>query len=128
MLYYSTPSPSAGHRNPDISMPYAFLVVDIISEEIVYLEKKVIDDTRQSGASLASFQFTPEEMIKLRQIYEETVPDVFSWYWEDVSLSKKQIEIIKGFIQMNEILMEAPLVGEYRKINPHFFEWLKKNQ
>lgn len=133
MLYYSIPSEIGGHINPDINMPYAYIVVDTKKEEIISYEQKEISDSRVPARFIAKITESMDREMKKyifnREIYEELIPYIFYLYWENITLSKKDIEAIYKYIEINSLILEDSLAEEYHKINPDFFEWLdnKKN-
>lgn len=126
MLFYSSPSQVGGRENPEISEPYAFIKVNANDLSIVDLKNNEISDNRELAYSYNMEIITQEKLFQIRNLYQDLIIKVFSLYWEGNSLSKSDLKDIFDYTEFNQVLLEYPLLNEYKKINPLFFEWLKK--
>lgn len=129
MLYFAVPSTPKIHEPSQVSRPYALLVLDIVSGELVKIQTLHESDAPNPligyGVGQEVYGLPDDDRRKLQNLFFTRLDEVAQIYATN-TVSPEQADHLKDLLDLFENLSEPPLVQDYETFGAAFFSWLRE--
>jgi hypothetical protein len=128
LLYYAVPSDAKVRKPNQITRPYALLVLDLVSGELVRTESLGSGSNPLVGPGVDQdvFDLPADDRRNLQNLFFARCDEAVQIHAAK-KVSPGQADRLKDLLNLFGNLMEPPLAQDYETYGKPFLSWLKEN-